>query len=417
MIFFFLYLLCISAGFVYLIINGFRLSLFNVFFCIFLLFYGPAFFNYTFRYAGGVTRQTTTSCQLLTLFVIFYFLGRIFYTSIQNRNGKRIMDYDKWFDQRPSRFYLNGRLLTFFALATGLFLVLGLFIYGGIDSLKTAFSDQQLDAEALSQLRLDSGVHGWVGPFFMYSVFGISRLIAFLLIGTGFFKKSFLLKCIAYLYSLLIMIALLSNMAKSPFVMFFLQFIVFHLLLFNVKINLKKSVLLSILFFILLIPIYLISTNAGNSGSALNLIIFRIFDEPNRVLNLYPLYYPNIFPFAYGMNIRVIHDLFSTHSFVPANIAVAGGASGVTFNAIFIADAWVDFAYIGVIIQSFVVGLYLSFMDQKIFSKNNFMYKALFASILIGIFSLASGGLIASLFEFGLFSIPLLFYFLKIRFI
>lgn len=343
-------------------------------------------------------------------------MGRFLLIFLLYDSGKQPLNYYKWFNKPDLETYINNGTLIAFTFITGLIILLGLFVYGGIDSLITALTNSAVNADSLVQLRLDSGVHGWISPLFVYSIFSIVRLISFLLIGYAFFKKSLLLKCLAYMYTGLVMLALLANLAKSPFAFFFLQVIIFHLLLFNVKINFKRTVLMVFLFVVLLIPIYLLLTNAENSITALDLISYRLFAEPNRVLDLYPFYYPNIYPFAHGMNIRLIHDLLSSSTYTPANIAVAGGQEDVTFNAVFIADAWVDFSYWGVIVQSFVLGLLLSFLDQKIFSKNNFVHKSLFAAILIGIFSLASTSLVTSLFSFGLLSIPLLLVLLKIRF-
>jgi len=138
------------------------------------------------------------------------------------------------------------------------------------------------------------------------------------------------------------------------------------------------------------------------------LLADRIFDEPIRCLQLYPYYYPKIYPYTYGMNIRVIHDMFSNAHYVPANVLVSGSQfNQVTFNAMFIADAYVDFSYPGVIVQSIFVGYYLSYLDVLIFRGNSYMKKALFAAVLIGIFNLINAGLVVSFFAFGLITLPI----------
>jgi oligosaccharide repeat unit polymerase len=159
----------------------------------------------------------------------------------------------------------------------------------------------------------------------------------------------------------------------------------------------------------------MITTNASNTGDALGLIGSRIFKEPIRVMELYPHYYPDIYPHTWGLNIRLIHDVFSSDNFIPAYVAVTGGLEHASFNAMFIADAYVDFSYLGVIIQSVFVGFILSSLDYTVFARNNYLHKALIASLLIGIFSLINIGLVTSLFGFGLITLPILSSILEIK--
>lgn len=393
---------------------GIRLSLFNIFFGLFLLFYGPAFFVYNDDNNLFEVEYAVKSVILLSFFVVFYFLGRYFFLINKDKNLLKKFNYNNWTKVvNEGRFKLKTGLLRFLIIIVASVVIVGLFFYGGIKSLATAVTAPFADVEMLTNLRQDAGVTGWIAPYYIYIITGVARLISFVFIGWAWEKKSLNLKIASFIFAFLVSIGYLANLSKSGFVVYLGQLIFFLLLLFNIKINYKKLILIVLMILPLLVFIYLFATNAGNSSVALQLITYRVFKEPIRVLELYPYFYPDIYPHTYGMNIRIIHELFSNNKFVPADVLVTGGQfEKATFNAMFIADAYVDFSYFGVIIQSVFVGYYLSYLDILIFRKNNYMQKALFASLLIGIFSLINTGLVVSLFALGLFTLPVLAYFL-----
>ena len=417
MIYFILY------GFLLLVIvfgyfkTGIKLSLFNIYFGLFFLFYGPAFFIYNQNLNLFETDYAINSVFMLSIFLICFFLGRYLFLSSKNKRKLKLINYSRWITIPEEKgLKLRDSLFKFLIIAIAIIIFLGLFFYGGINSLAKAIQTPYPDEAVITGLRSEGGVAGWIAPLYTYVLTGIARLISFVFIGWAFKKRSFHLKIVAFAFALFVSIAYLANLSKSGFIVYIGQLVFFLLLLFKVRINYKKILLIICLFIPILITIYLLATNAGDSSGAFTLLLSRIFEEPIRVLQLYPYFYPNIHPYAFGMNIRVIHELFSNSEYVPANVLVSGSKyNPVTFNAMFIADAYVDFSYFGIIIQSIFVGYYLSFLDYLLFRKNNFMQKALFAALLIGIFNLINTGLIVSLFAFGLITLPIFASILIIR--
>ena len=394
--------------------TGLKLSLFNIFFGLFFLFYGPAFFIYNNDRNLFETDYAIKSVIILSLFVICYFLGRYLFLINTKKKLFEKFNYNNWIRLPNNTYYkVKTGLLILIIIIIAAVIFAGLFFYGGVNSLKNAINTPFIDEDAIMNLRLAAGVSGWIEPYYAYIITGIARLVSFVFIGWAFEKKSPRLKIIAFVFALFVSIAYLADLSKSSFTVYILQLLFFLFLLFNIKITYKKVLLMVLMFIPILIFIYLLATNAGNLSGALQLINHRIFEEPIRVLELYPMFYPDIYPHTYGMNIRVIHGLFSDTKFVPANVLVSGGEfENVTFNAMFISDAYVDFSYLGVIIQSIFVGYYLSFLDIMIFRKNYYIKKALFASLLVGVFTLINTGLVVSLFAYGLFTLPIFAYFL-----
>jgi len=70
----------------------------------------------------------------------------------------------------------------------------------------------------------------------------------------------------------------------------------------------------------------------------------------------------------------------------------------------------------GIVIESFFIGAYLAVIDFWVFRKNNIMTKAMFAGLLLSMFSLSSIALLATMVTFGLVSIPVMVYLLRIKY-
>lgn len=396
--------------------TGIRFSLFNIYFALFLLYYGPAFFIYNASMKLIERGYAIDTAYMLSLFVLGYFAGRLIFAEVKGKKLVYRTNYRNWMTKLPREgVRLKTGLLYGLLGVSAIIVFLGLFFYGGITSLITLMRNPLADAELIKMLRQNSGVSGWIAPFYVYVNSGIGRLLAFVFIGLALKRKHIGMTVLAFGFAMLLSISYLANMSKSSFVVFYCQLLFFLLLYYNVRIDFKRMLLYVVLTIPLLVAVYLITTGAKDTGAALDLIASRIFSEPIRVLELYPRYYPDILQHTHGMNIRLIHDLFGSEKYVPAHVAVTGGLDHASFNAMFIADAYVDFSFLGVLFQSIFVGYLLSYLDFLVFRRNNFLQKALMAALLIGIFSLINVGLITSLFGFGLITIPLLSYFLKLR--
>jgi len=391
------------------IVTGYKFSLFNIYFGLFFAYYGPAFFIYNISNRILYKEYAIDTTYMLSLFVIFYFAGRQLFVEVKGRRKVAAVNYNKWLTMEvQEEGQIKKSLLFWLILINTIVLLLGLFFYGGISSLFTLISNPLADADLIKQLRQDAGVTGWIAPLYVYINSGLGRLLSFVFIGLAFYGKNKLMIVLSFAFALLLSISYLANLSKSSFVVFYMQLIFFLMLYFNVKINFRKTIIFMCLVIPLLLGIYLIATNASSAGEALGLISNRIFNEPIRVLELYPKYYPHIRPHTYGANIRLLHDLIAYDEYVPAFVVVTGGLEHASFNAMFIADAYVDFSFWGVAFQSLFVGYLLAWLDFIVFSKNNLLQKSLLASLLIGIFSLINIGLITSLIGFGLGTLPII---------
>jgi hypothetical protein len=307
----------------------------------------------------------------------------------------------------------NVYLTLFFVI---LISMLGLFVYGGISSLKEAFSIASLVPEYFDYLRSESGAKGWIAPFYNYTTSSLGRFILFLGVVIGFYKKDRVLLFCSIAGIILILLSQLSNLMKSSSIFFLLQL---YILIRSIK---GKSFNIGYIFFqfllllLLLVGFYLALTNVESSGQALELIYHRVFEVPNEVLQMYIDTWPDQKPHTYGLNIRLIHSIFGHGEFESSDSYLCG-FPGCTFNAIFIGDAWVDFSFWGVVWESLFFGFYFAVMDFFIFKQRNEITIALFPSLIIGILMSSSVAMLATMITYGLISIPLIsLFFFRNRF-
>src|SRR4029450_9299567 len=81
--------------------------------------------------------------------------------------------------------------------------------------------------------------------------------------------------------------------------------------------------------------------------------------------------FPDRIPHAMGRNIRVVNWVFYGGApYTPPALAFAQDAGNYygTFNAGFVAEAWADFGYAGVVATSTILGVVAALADLVIFS-------------------------------------------------
>lgn len=378
-----------------------------------MLFYGPAFFTYNLNPVNKVKPfELNSSALLLTLFVLGYFLGNYLFKKFIPKD----YSYINWVDKPDIKQYINPYTVMMISAFCIVILFLGLFVYGGLASLKDALTNP-VTAEDVDYLRANRAITGWVASPFDYISQGIGKFFSVLVLGYGVISKNRIIKYIGILFTSLLALALAGGLSKSALIFYVIQIVVFVALLKNIKVNFVKIFGFSVVILVALISIYLFATIAENTGTALEYIAYRIFGEPNRVLNLYSTTWPNDLPHTWGLNIRVIHNLIGEGTYLPASEYLCEGKIGCTFNCMFIGDAWVDFSYYGVFIQSILVGALLCYLDYLIFSKKGLISKALIAALISSLFAMTSVGLITCFITFGLVSCPVFAYLFRIKFI
>jgi hypothetical protein len=214
----------------------------------------------------------------------------------------------------------------------------------------------------------------------------------------------------------LIAAARLSSLAKSDAVYFLGQAILVWMLAGPAPVRLlsRQALVAIMVLFVALVGIYMRFTTADGTSMALWLIWCRITDIPNLCLARYFEYFPELYDHTWGMNIRLLHGLFSWGDvYVPAHSLIDDNGSNA--NAIYVADAWVDFSWAGVDVASLLVGWTIGLLDRLVFVRRDTVNVALLVALLAPVHSLMSMSLVTCFGGFGLLTLPLFARFLRLE--
>lgn len=168
------------------------------------------------------------------------------------------------------------------------------------------------------------------------------------------------------LFSLFLFFGILNNsltVAKAPTASLMLSIIAFFFLLKN-KIELRFLLFSTLLIF--LFPIIVVNfTNLPQNRDPLNLftsMLLRLFYIPVEALYQHFIVFPDIHPFLKGQGTNMFSWLYMGETFDVSNFVSRIWWNDPTTtgyaNAIFIGGFWADFGLIGVMIASFLIGVF-----------------------------------------------------------
>lgn len=205
----------------------------------------------------------------------------------------------------------------------------------------------------------------------------------------------------------------LGTFHKVPWVVYMLQLVVVMLAARRLELGLGRMALVLVLLVAgtgLAAAIALPELDTVGIGEWL---IYRFFEINNEVIYQTYYVYPEHIPHTWGMNIGVVQRLFGSGELVSAHTQVANffGASGATFDAFFIADAWVDFGFVGVAAMSLLVGFVVKGIDLSILNLDKTpLALALLGGSLYGLFQIQVTSAFTAFLSGGLLLIPLVVY-------
>jgi hypothetical protein len=201
-----------------------------------------------------------------------------------------------------------------------------------------------------------------------------------------------------------------ETLSKAPPAFFLIQLIVAGLLVFRNRLTWRSG--LGALFAVILI-LYLVirlTISAYDDYGALGFLYYRIFEIPSESLLETFGAFPFRYPHTWGANIRPLAMMMG-RDYTPAFTIISElwhGASGATSNALFIADAWVDFSYAGVIVFSILAGTICRAIDAIFLANGKTVVGiAVISAVFFGIFTLLVTSLNTAALSGGLLLAPL----------
>lgn len=392
----------------YLLLVRRRLDLTSYLFAFFFLCHGPAFFQYQamMRYP----KEYETIAAALALAVVAFGIARTSVSAMLHH-----LPYQQDWFRRPLHDTPCENLVLVSGVAIiSLVAVMNLLFFGAGERILQGLSLNEFDIVSgeYSRLRRESmttesaGV--WAVAFTYLCRCGPGPFFALFLIARARCNPTAGRVAAAAVFGSLIFLTRASSLAKSDAVYFIGQAALLWSLAsprscrFDWRLLATGGVVLGSLIFT-----YGRFTVSNGMWHAFELIYRRVTEIPNLCLNMHFEVYPDVIDHTYGMNIRLLHSLFSWREvYVPAHALL--DESGGNANTIFIADAWVDFGWAGVAGAAAIAGAAISWADRIVRERRDTMNVALFVSLLLPVHSLISTSLVTCLFGFGLLTLPLM---------
>ncbi len=224
-------------------------------------------------------------------------------------------------------------------------------------------------------------------------------------------NRSWILFAAASLLFLCVMVGTADTLSKAPPALFLIQLILAASLAFRNRMNWRSG--LVVLFAVVLV-LYLctnIALLAFEDFGALGFLYYRIFEVPNELLLETFGAYPFRYPHTWGANIRPLAMIMGL-DYTPAYSIVSQlwhNAKGGTSNGMFIADAWIDFSYAGVVVFSMLAGAACRTIDAIYLANGKTALGiAIMAAALGGVFTLLVSALNTAFLSGGLLLAPML---------
>ena len=164
---------------------------------------------------------------------------------------------------------------------------------------------------------------------------------------------------------------------------------------------------------IIIVPFQYMAQYGVSYGDGVGLVVNRLFVEPNRGLILYFEFFPAISDHSLGLGSKLA-SIFGLIPELPNYLKIPQGfgVMNSVWNVAFIGDAWADFGWAGVVLESALVVAILCWLDWYLAPRfASAEIKALHCVLTLAAAKLAFASLLSTLLGFGLISSLIIFFF------
>ena len=290
-----------------------------------------------------------------------------------------------------------GLFMVWISLKEGhLAIIAGFLSVSGNEAVKTAYRQQY----GGSQVYLYNLVVTSVAP--MMIIWGVL---------SGWIQRWWPLLAVATLLAVVTVLGKVETLSKAPIALFLLQLMLVAYLVLRNNINWRVVLGSVIVTLIIFYPIIRLAVPEVDQIEALSFFYYRAFDVSNQALLEYFAAFPERIPHMWGANIRPVAAIWGLQ-YTPSFDVVSRlwrFSGGSTTTAMFIADAWADFSYVGVIGFSIAVGMICRAIDVVLLVRGKTVTSvAVLAAAFVGIYNLMITALPTSMLSGGLILPPLL---------
>jgi hypothetical protein len=228
---------------------------------------------------------------------------------------------------------------------------------------------------------------------------------------SGWLARSWPLLLAACLLFIATFIGRADMLSKAPPAFFLIQLMIAVLLTFTNRITWRSVLGLACAVALVLYATTRLIMVFPEGGAVLQAVYTRVFESENQTLFENFATFPFVHPHMWGTNLRPIAMLMGIPH-MPAFSIVAYtwyNTYDVTNPALFIADAWADFSYAGVIVFSVIAGVVCRSIDAIfLIHGKRVVAVAVLGATFFGIFTLLATGLSIAFVSGGLLLAPAL---------
>jgi hypothetical protein len=226
---------------------------------------------------------------------------------------------------------------------------------------------------------------------------------------SGWLNRSWPLLLASGLLFVAVMTGKFEVLSKAPAALFLIQLAVAGLLVFRNTMS-GRAALVALLAAVLVFYAAIKLTMASyDQFGAMGFLFYRAFEVPSESLLETFGAFPFRFPHTMGANIRGLAALMGV-DFIPSYSVVSRlwhGSDGLSSNALFIADAWIAFSYIGVLLFSILAGVLCRAIDAFFLVEGKTIVSvSVLAATSFGIFTLLISALNTAAITGGLLLAP-----------
>jgi oligosaccharide repeat unit polymerase len=203
----------------------------------------------------------------------------------------------------------------------------------------------------------------------------------------------------------------LETLSKAPIALLLIQLMLVGYLIFRNSITWRAALVAIGVALLVFYPIIRIAVPEAHGLEALSFFYYRAFDISNEAVLEFFGAYPERLPHTLGSNIHLLARILGTEYAPSFDIVsrVWRGTGGSTTTAMFIADAWADFAYAGVIVFSIAAGVICRAIDLTFLARGKTVIAvAVLAAAFMGIYNLMISALPTAMLSGGLVIAPLM---------
>jgi hypothetical protein len=227
---------------------------------------------------------------------------------------------------------------------------------------------------------------------------------------SGWINRSWILLLATSLLFLVVMVGKSETLSKAPPAFFFIQLIVAALLAFRNRVSWRTGLGVLLAIVLVLYPIIRLTVTAYDDFGPMGFIYYRIFEVPSEAILETFAAFPFRYPHTWGADIRPLATIMGL-DYVPAYTIISQlwhNTKDATSNALFIADAWVDFSYAGVIVFSIIAGAVCRLIDAiYLVNGKTVLGIAIMAAVFAGVFTLLMSALNTAFLSGGLLLAPI----------